>query len=991
MRRRKLLKDQDRQELFSVPTDEDSLIRHYSLSSDDRLEIDLRRREHNRLGFAVQLCLMRHPGRVLAAGETPPRAMLKYVADQVGADIGTFALYARREETRRDHAARLMAYLSTRSATAQDRRAALLAAIQRATISDDSVGIAKAIAASFRECGSLLPVTETIERIGLAGRSIARRRAEIVLIEGIPLDRLQSLDGLLEVDPSIKQTRFHWLRSAPEAPGASNLVGLTERIAFLRKLEIDPTLQTRISSGRWDQMIREGNATPAWLASDFNASRRRALIVAQAIKLSQKLTDDAVTMFIKLMGRLFSQANNRKKQRHIDSRRDAAKALRMFLDTITALQSANENGRNALDVLDEKVGWDRLVRMKSELESMVEDNEASPLALAGEQHAAVSKYAAAFLQTFTFQSARRHDPLMAAISLLRRVHAEKRRTLPDRVPITHLSQADRRLIFDQGKPDRRLYEIATLAALRDRLRSADIWVDGSKSFRPIDEHLMPRSTFDAMKEENRLGLGVQGDGAARLAEARQMLDFNLKRLAHRARSGKLEGVRLEAGTLIVTPTAGEVPAAAEELNAEISDMYPMVEVPDLLKEVHDWTGFADHFTHVRTGDVPRNVSAMLAGVLADATNLGPKRMASASKGISAHQIGWMRMFHARSETYRAAQACVTDAHSRHPHSRLWGNGTTSSSDGQFFRASDRAAKRGDINLHYGSEPGSKFYSHLSDQYGYFSILPISPTESEAAYVLDGLFDQDTILDIQEHFTDTGGASDHVFGLFALIGKRFAPRLRNLKDRKFHMFENGDAYPALSNHIGAPVNAALILDHWDDLLHLAASITTRSVVPSTILKKLSASPKESQLARALRELGRIERSLFMIEWYSSPALRRRCQAGLNKGEAAHKLKRAVFFHERGEIRDRSFESQAFRASGLNLVVSAIVHWNTVYIERAVTHLRNMHREIPDHLLRHISPLSWEHINLTGIYTWDSDQHLPAGFRSLRLPAGLQRAA
>ncbi|MCA2378005.1 Tn3 family transposase, partial [Agrobacterium genomosp. 3 str. RTP8] len=168
---------------------------------------------------------------------------------------------------------------------------------------------------------------------------------------------------------------------------------------------------------------------------------------------------------------------------------------------------------------------------------------------------------------------------------------------------------------------------------------------------------------------------------------------------------------------------------------------------------------------------------------------------------------------------------------------------------------------------------------------------------------------------------------HIFGLFALIGKRFSPRLRNLKDRKFHTLEKSGAYPALSNHIGAPINTALILDHWDDLLHLAASITTRSVVPSTILKKLSASPKQSHLAKALRELGRIERSLFMIEWYSSPALRRRCQAGLNKGEAAHKLKRAVFFHERGEIRDRSFESQAFRASGLNLVVSAIVHWNT----------------------------------------------------------------
>jgi hypothetical protein len=477
-----------------------------------------------------------------------------------------------------------MMYLDTRSATLQDRRAALLSAIQAAATSDDGAAIVSSIVAAFRERGALLPAIDTIERIGLAGRAIARRRAETTLIKDVPLDTLRSLDRLLEVEPSIGQTRFHWLRSAPEAPGSSNLVGLIERIAFLRQLEIDPTLEARISAGRWGQMIREGNATPAWLTNDFNASRRHALIVAQVIKLCQKLTDDAVTMFIKLMGKLFSQANNRKKQRQMDCRANTAKALRMFLDTITALQSANNNGRNAMDVLDQRVGWDRLLRMKPELESMVDDNEAPSLIVAAEQYATVHKYTGAFLRAFTFRSARRHDPLLAAIALLKRLHAEKRRTLPDRVPLTHLSQTDRRLIFEREKPDRRLYEIATLAALRDRLRSAEIWVDGSRSFRPIDEHLMPRTTFITLKEEDRLGLGVQADGAQWLAEARQMLDFNLQRLAHRARSGKLEGVRLEAGTLIITPTASEIPAAAEALNAEISDMYPLVEVPDLLRE-----------------------------------------------------------------------------------------------------------------------------------------------------------------------------------------------------------------------------------------------------------------------------------------------------------------------------------------------------------------------------------------------------------------------
>lgn len=89
---------------------------------------------------------------------------------------------------------------------------------------------------------------------------------------------------------------------------------------------------------------------------DFNANRRHALIVAQVIKLSRKLTVDAVTMSIKLMGRLFAQANNRKQQRHMDCRPNTAKALRMFLGTITAQQSANDCGRTALEFLDQKVG-----------------------------------------------------------------------------------------------------------------------------------------------------------------------------------------------------------------------------------------------------------------------------------------------------------------------------------------------------------------------------------------------------------------------------------------------------------------------------------------------------------------------------------------------------------------------------------------------------------------------------------------------------------
>ena len=125
--------------------------------------------------------------------------------------------------------------------------------------------------------------------------------------------------------------------------------------------------------------------------------------------------------------------------------------------------------------------------------------------------------------------------------------------------------------------------------------------------------------------------------------------------------------------------------------------------------------------------------------------------------------------------------------------------------------------------------------------------------------------------------------------------------------------------------------------------------------------------QDRLALAMRELGRIERTLFILDWMQDPSLRGRVQAGLNKGEARNALARAVFFNRLGEVRDRSFENQCYRASGLNLVVAAIILWNTVYLERAVAEVRAQ-RDVPDEYLSNLQPLGWNHINLTGDYVW-----------------------
>jgi TnpA family transposase len=326
-------------------------------------------------------------------------------------------------------------------------------------------------------------------------------------------------------------------------------------------------------------------------------------------------------------------------------------------------------------------------------------------------------------------------------------------------------------------------------------------------------------------------------------------------------------------------------------------------------------------------------------------------------------------------------------HRRHAFAEHWGEGKTSSSDGQRFRAGGSGEAAGQVNLRYGNEPGVLFYTHISDQYTPYYSWVIAANARDATYVLDGLLYHESDLRIEEHYTDTAGFTDHVFALCHLLGFRFAPRIRDLADKRSYVPDPERKYAALAPLVGGKLDVKLITTQWEEILRLAASIRHGTVTASLIIRKLASYPRQNSLHAALREVGRIERTLFMLEWMQDPELRRRVQVGLNKAEARNALARAVFFNRQGELRDRTFESQRYRASGLNLVVLTIILWNTIYLERAINALREHGIVFPDSLLTHVSPIGWEHINQTGDYTWHPNRRVSQGrFRPLR-PVGV----
>ena len=624
------------------------------------------------------------------------------------------------------------------------------------------------------------------------------------------------------------------------------------------------------------------------------------------------------------------------------------------------------------------------------IEAVADVADVEILATAAEKYAVLRRFSPRFLAAFRFQSNVPHDPLLAAISLLKAADESGARSLPKRLPSAFLPPKWRRMIFAGPVPDRRLYEVAVLATLRERLRGAGVWVSGSRDHRAFEDYLLPAEPAGA----SATAIAGEADPERYVAARAGLLHERLLFVADCAGRGELDGVEIENGSLYIARTKPTVPDAARLMAGRLYGMLPRVRVTEVVSDVAQATGFASCFAHLRTGHPPSDLPALFAALLADGTNLGLSRMADATRGLSYHHLVNQAQWHINEDNYASGRAVIVEAHHKHPMAAIWGDGTDSSSDGQYFRAGGRAGPGGDVNAKYGIDPGVVLYTTQSGQYGAMHTRVISATASEAPYVLDGLHPQAhrTSLRIAEHYTDTAGATDHVFGMCHLLGHRFAPRIKDLKDRKLYAIEKPDTYPVLKPLIGDAVDTAALVRGWAELMRVRVSIEAGAVAPSTILRKLAASGPDNALSRALRALGRIERTLFTLQWLSDPALRQRSHAGLNKGEASNALRRAVFFHRQGEFRDRTFKNQGYRASGLSLLTAAIVHWNTIYLDRAVQQLRSQGAMIPDELLVHVAPLGWEHIALTGDYDWNTARPTD-GLRPLRpVPqAFTQRAA
>ena len=432
----------------------------------------------------------------------------------------------------------------------------------------------------------------------------------------------------------------------------------------------------------------------------------------------------------------------------------------------------------------------------------------------------------------------------------------------------------------------------------------------------------------------------------------------------------------------------EEPASLRTLREQVLTRLPRVDLPELLLEIHARTGFAHAFTHIsegdaRVADLPVSLCAVL---LAEACNIGLEPVVHpAMPALTRSRLSWVQQNYIRADTLTRANACLVDTQATVPLAQEWGGGEVASADGLRFVVPVRTINAGPNRKYFNADRGVTYYNFTSDQFTGFHAIVIPGTLRDSMYILDGLLEQQTRLRPVEIMADTAGVSDVVFGLFWLLGYQFSPRLADIGEAQFWRLDPRADYGVLNGIARSRVSTKLILRNWDDLLRVAGSLHQGTVSASELMRSLLRSKRPSTLARAIGALGRIPKTLYQLAYIDDESYRRRILTQLNRGESRHSVARAVFHGQRGELRQRYREGQEDQLGALGLVVNAIVLWNTLYMEAALTQMRAEGLAVQAADVARLSPLVHKHINFQGRYSFALSEAVAHGeLRPLRHP-------
>jgi TnpA family transposase len=808
----------------------------------------------------------------------------------------------------------------------------------------------------------------------------------------------ETLNSLLLIHPVEQRSPYNQLKKVTKKATRNHLNDLLVHQKWLNTLGKVEQFLSKINKSLIDYFASVANSLDASELKDINEPKRLTLLLCLIHRKQAKTWDDLGEMFLKRMKKIQNLAElelqkQKERQQEIMEKLISAFGEILILFGLEKDESENQNEmlfNQIYSVVKTYGGYEQLLEEYQAINAYKRNNYLPFIWRFYKSHRSAFFR---LLNILELESTSIDNRLIDALRFLLENQHKKGEYLSGEVALSFAHSKWQKLVIYQNEMEtkffRRHFETCIFSYLAFELKSGDICIKGSSEYADWRTQLLSWDECEKIADKYCDNLGLPKTAQTFINNLKSLLIQTAEKVDLNYHNNATLIINDEGEPILKKVTKNEVSSTLKNLETIIEERMPNYNLIDILKNVDYWTNFTRHFAPLTGSDpkIDNPTERYLLTTFTYGCNLGASQAEKHMRDIlTSKLISFINRRHISIDGLNKAINDIINRYNVLDLPQVWGSGNVVAADGTKYDVREQNLLS-EYHIRYGGYGGIA-YHHVADKYiALFShFIPCGTWE--AVYIIEGLLKNKSELKPNQIHADTQGQSTPVFALSYLLGIKLMPRIRNWKDLVFYRYDKNTIYQHIDSLFTETINWQLIETHWQDLMQVVLSIYTGKISSVSLLRKLGNYSRKNRLYKAFRELGRVIRTIFLLEYISDLELRQQITAATNKVEAYNGFSKWLFFGGDKIIATNDREEMEKRIKYNDLVSNAVIFHNVVELTNILQQLQKEGYLIDKKDVACLSPYLTSHVKRFGDYLLNLAE-VPPSLEQFQLGSLLQK--